>query len=303
MSTRAKAGKKKKKTGRRRLLPLLMIFLLIAALIGGWKWINYPQGIIPGRDAALAAGADKLYLLLVGSDRNESVSDSSRADTVMVAAIDFARENIFLISLPRDSYVEIPGYGEDKINHAYAYGGVELLEETVELLLGVPIDYYALVDFNSFEDIIDVLGGVEIDVDRRMYYRTYDALIDIEAGLQRLNGEQALQYVRYRSDALGDITRVSRQQLLLQAVFEEFTGGKGLSKLPQILPAVNQALETDLSAADMLRLAWFAGKTDSNALTTQTISGDFMSKNGISYWQIDQSELKALVENSLGGGS
>ncbi len=303
-SKKAKEIKKKK----RGCLPLLLAAcLIVAAIVIGFVWLSSPAALVPSRDDALAAGltadSDKLYFLLVGSDKNEAVSDSSRADTIIVAAVDVVQKQVFLVSVPRDSYVPIEGYGEDKINHAYAYGGIDLLSDTVENLFGIPIDYYAVVDFSGFEDIIDALGGVEIDVDKRMYYQTYDDLIDIEAGQQRLNGEQALQYVRYRSDAMGDITRVSRQQLLLKAIFTEFSENSGISKLPQILPAVNRAVETDLPFTDMLHLAFFFRSLSGEDLSSITLSGDFMTKNGISYWQIDEEALQEVVTSHFGGGS
>ena len=252
---------------------------------------------------ALAAGetasAHKLNILLVGSDKNEGLVDGSRADTIIVASVDTRAKTLFLLSVPRDTYVAIPGYGEDKINAAYAYGGIDLLRQTVGAFLHIPIDYYALLDFSGFEELIDALGGVEIDVDKRMYYQTYDALIDIEAGLQTLNGEQALQYVRFRSDTLGDIKRVSRQQILLKAVFDTFTE-RGLVKLPQTLIAARGALETDISLAKLLRLALLLHQLAPESLESATLDGDFLTLNGISYWRADEQAQKAMVATRFG---
>ena len=183
-----------------------------------------------------------------------------------------------------------------------AYGGIELLQQTVENLLNIPIDYYALIDFAGFEDVVDALGGVEIEVDKRMYYQTYDGLIDIEAGVQRLDGEKALQYVRFRADSLGDITRVSRQQTLMKAIVHEFVENNGYWKLPQLLPAINRAVETNLSTLNMVRLAFLAKDLDLDALESATLEGDFMLLNEISYWQVDEAALQALVATRFGGG-
>lgn len=304
-ATREKNSSKEKKRGK--FLPFVLICAIIVFVVLFIVTISDAKNVIPNRDAAIEQGfvadEDKLYVLLVGSDQNPAVSTTARADTIIVASIDLIENSVFLLSIPRDSYVEIKGYGEDKINHAYAFGGIELLQDAVEQLLNVPIDYYAVVDFNGFEDIIDALGGVEIDVDKRMYYHTYDALIDIEAGLQRLNGEQALQYVRYRADQLGDITRVSRQQLLLKAIMTEFSENGGVGTLAQALPAVLKAVETDMGFVDMLRLGLFARNLSGDSLNSSTLPGGFMDKNHISYWRVDHDELQQLVEEHFGGSS
>lgn len=299
--------KARAKQAQRRRGCLSPLILLIAAGIiafAAYLWLG-GFGLVPDRGQALAAGevasAHKLNILLVGSDENEGLVDGSRADTIIVASVDTREKTVFLLSVPRDSYVAIPGYGEDKINAAYAYGGVDLLRQTLGDLLGIPIDYYALIDFSGFEELIDALGGVEIDVDKRMYYLTYDALIDIEAGLQTLNGEQALQYVRFRADPLGDIKRVSRQQILLKAVFDKFTE-RGLIKLPQVLTAAQGALETDISLAKSVRLALLLHQLTPEALESATLDGDFLTLNGISYWQVDEQALRETVAARFGDG-
>ena len=292
--------RQKRSKKRSKLFPFIVI-LLIGGLIIVWMMVNNPQGMVPDRSNSqaegLAAREDMLYLLLAGSDQNGAELGSSRADTIIVAAIDMTTQEVFFLSIPRDSYVSIPGYGNDKINHAYAFGGIDLLAETVEDLLNHPIDHYALIDFGGFEEIVDALGGVEIDVDKRMYYQTYDALIDIEAGLQTLDGEEALQYVRYRADALGDITRVSRQQTLLKAIFTKFSEEKGYWDIPQLIPIINEVVETDLSIIDILRLIVLAKDIDANDLESSTLPGDFMTLDGISYWQVSDSQTAQMLAN------
>lgn len=290
---------KRKKHG---CLKAVIIFVLLLALaVVGFLWLKDIKGMVPDRDTQSYPNAspDKLYILLAGSDKTESL-EVARTDTIIMACVDVQKGSIYLLSIPRDSYVDIPGHGYDKINHAYAYGGLELLEDTVSNLLGLPIDHYAMVDFEGFEDIIDALGGVEIDVDKRMYYQTYDALIDIEAGLQRLDGRQALQYVRYRSDALGDITRVSRQQNLLKAVYREFTENMGWLKLPQLVPAVAKAVDTDMGYGELLRLAMFFKSMDPESVESSTLDGDFLTLNGVSYWQVDEDALSRLLTEKFG---
>jgi len=307
MSESKKKHSTRNKKRRGCLFSFIILILAVVAGFSAYAWLANPLNLIPERETAnsggsAAADADMLYILVIGSDANEVVMDTSRADTIIVAMVDLSEKHVFLLSLPRDTYVPIEGHDHDKINHAYAYGGEELLQQTVSEFLDIPVDYYVLADFAGFEAVVDALGGVEIDVDKKMYYQTYDTLIDIEAGLQVLDGEQALQYVRYRADPLGDITRVSRQQNLLKAIFAQFTEKTGYSKLPQVLFAVNSAVETDLSFSQTVRLALFAKSLDSASVESATLAGDFISINGISYWQADEAAMRDLIASRGGGG-
>lgn len=292
----------KKRRKPRGCLKTFLVLLIIALLaFFGYHWLHDASALVPDRESGSQASADKLYILLAGSDMTE-LMETARTDTIILACVDTKEGSVFLLSIPRDSYVSIPGYGYDKINHSFAYGGIDLLRQTVSELTGLPVDYYALVDFSGFEEIVDALGGVEIDVDKRMYYQTYDALIDIEAGLQRLDGEKALQYVRYRSDAMGDISRVSRQQTLLKAIYTEFTENGGWLKLPRLVPAVYKAVETDLSSTQLLRLTVFIKGLNGDSISSETLPGDFMTMNGTSYWQVNEAELAELTDTVFGDG-
>jgi len=284
---------------------LAVILALGLSIFSAWNWVDgqlNKQSWLTNK----ADTAGESWLILGSDEREGTIGDAGdvtgfRTDTILVLTKPKSGPSS-LISIPRDSYVPIEGHGNDKINHAYAYGGIELLQQTVESLLNIPIDYYALIDFAGFEDVVDALGGVEIEVDKWMYYQPYDGLIDIEAGVQRLDGEKALQYVRFRADSLGDITRVSRQQTLMKAIVHEFVENNGYWKLPQLLPAINRAVETNLSTLDMVRLAFLAKDLDLDALESATLEGDFMLLNEISYWQVDEAALQALVATHFGGG-
>lgn len=308
MRERQKRHPAHKKKKRGCFFSCVCVTAIAVAGFAAYAWLANPLNLVPDREAA-APGfaenkveADMLYILLIGSDENDTVMDASRADTIILALVDLRQSRVFLLSLPRDTYVPIAGYDYDKINHAYAYGGMDLLRQTVADFLDIPVDYCVHVDFDGFEAVIDALGGVEIDVDKKMYYQTYDTLIDIEAGLQVLDGQQALQYVRYRADTLGDITRVARQQNLLKALFAQFTEDINYAKLPQVLFAVKGAVETDLSLIQTARLALFVKGLDSAAVESATLEGDFMTINGISYWQADEAAARKVVAGKSGGG-
>jgi len=241
-----KAKRKRLKAG-----PIILIVIVVALVLGYAWWNGNSNDLVPNRsnlDADTMTFSDKKFnILIVGVDHNDVIQDTGRSDAIILATIDIEKKDVFFLSIPRDSYVEIAGDGMDKINHAYSYGGLDLLIETVEQTLQVPVDYYAVTDFAGFESVVDTLGGVEINVDKRMYYQTYDGLIDIEEGSQVLDGEKALQYVRYRHDELGDITRVSRQQQFLIALFNKMMAPENYDKLPQVVPELLSTIDTDMT--------------------------------------------------------
>lgn len=289
---------------RRRKLRLRGVLLILALLViaSYAYWFFGAGSMVPPRDAdsGQVYSARGINVLIVGNDKNIELGLPGRADTIIVAHVEPKEKSLFFLSLPRDTLVEIDGYGQDKLNHAFAYGGVDLLRNTVEDYLNIPIDYYAVTDFNGFQQIVDVLGGVDIEVDKRMYYQTYDGLIDIEAGLQHLDGERALQYVRYRQDELGDITRVGRQQKFLKALIDECSDWTIIPKLPQLLLEVNKMVETDLPTRYILRLGLSLRTLGADALESDTLPGDFATINGVSYWRGDEGEITELVAEEFG---
>ncbi len=151
-----------------------------------------------------------MNLLILGSDRREGEEgEPSRSDTIILVHVDPDQDYLSVLSLPRDLRVDVPGYGLNKINYAFAAGGAALTIQTVEQLTGVDINHYLEVDFNAFCDITDALGGVYVDVDQRYYNDnpTYE-LINLAPGYQLLNGDDALDYVRFRHDLNLDFGRM-----------------------------------------------------------------------------------------------
>lgn len=157
-------------------------------------------------------------VLLVGSDARGDV-EGARADTMMILYKPTHGPSV-LISLPRDSYVDIPGYGMNKLNAAYSFGGAELLEETVEQATGVQLDGYLEIGFDGFVDLVDAVGGIEVCVDDAVW----DELsgLDLPAGCSKIKGEMALAYVRMRyADPEGDIGRAKRQREVIGKVVKK----------------------------------------------------------------------------------
>ena len=173
-----------------------------------------------------------------------------------------------------------------KINHAYALGGHKLARQSVESLLGIPMDYYITVNFAGFYKIIDAVGGVTINVEKRMYYEDpYDNLvINLRPGEQRMDGKTAIQYVRYR-DEEGDIGRISRQQKFIKAMFTEIMSPSVLPRIPSIIREVSNAVKTDMPTSEMIKLANLLHDAYKNGLKTYMVPGQAsLYSQKTSYW-------------------
>ena len=260
-----------------------------------------------GGDGAATIGAtffkkhQVVHVMLLGVDRR--ADDVGRSDTLMVASLDETNGKGSLLSIPRDTRVKIEGNGYDKINHAYAYGGHKLSQNAVETLLGVPMEHYVLIDTKAFERIIDAIGGVDIDVEKRMYYEDpWDdnggLVIDLYPGEQHLDGEEAIQYVRYR-DGEGDIGRIGRQQKFMQAVLAQVISPQILPRLPDLVEEVGKALETDMSLAELLGFARQLKQVHDNGVTAQMVPGRPAYLKDISYWIPDIQSLRKMMAESL----
>ena len=176
------------------------------------------------------------YVMVMGVDRR--ADDVGRSDTLMVAALDMDTSKAALLSIPRDTRVAIEDNGYDKINHAYAFGGHSLTQKTVENLLGVSMDHYILVDTKAFSRIIDAIGGVDLNVEKRMYYEDpWDdnggLVIDLYPGEQHLDGDKAIQYVRYRDGEAG-------RDISCSGAADRNAGGKAKAQGCGLLPRLHR---------------------------------------------------------------
>ncbi|MGY1724524.1 LCP family protein [Blastococcus sp. SYSU DS0533] len=214
------------------------------------------------RPAAPTGTTAPLTFLVVGSDTRADVpageAPDGRSDVMMLVRITGDRQSAQVMSLPRDSWVNIPGYGLSKLNAAYAYGGPSLLVQTVEGLTGVRIDHYAAIDFQGFVEMTDALGGVDVQVAET----TTNGPYTYEAGLNHLAGEEALYYVRQRYGLSGgDFDRVKRQQAYLRSMFAKVSEQNVLTDvgaLDSFLIALTDAMAVDetLSNTALLDMAY-----------------------------------------------
>ncbi len=223
-------------------------------------------------------------ILLIGSDNREAEGEKyGRSDTLMLVHIDPEQNFVSVLSLPRDLRVEIPGYGVQKINAAYAIKGAELTIKTVQSVTGVDLDHYVNIDFDAFRQLTTELEGIYVDVDRRYYYvgDNYET-INIWPGYQALAGENALDYVRFRHDDNNDFGRIQRQQRFLRAAKEQVSKWDTALKIPSLVDVLARNVTTDMSTNQVLRLAVWGMRLQGG--------------------RVKQVELSATTED-IGGGS
>lgn len=192
-----------------------------------------------------------INILLVGSDKRATWTQTGRSDSAMIATLDLKHKKLKLTSLMRDMYLTIPGYGENRFNAAYSFGGVSLMYETIASNFGLRLDGYAVVDFSAFKKVINTIGGVKITLtDEEYQYLTTaykkGSVLDLQPGTNVMNGTQALAYTRIRQDAQGDFGRTERQRKVLQAIFTE-AKSLSLSELIELAEELMPCISTDLT--------------------------------------------------------
>ncbi|WP_225906795.1 LCP family protein [Thermoleptolyngbya sp. PKUAC-SCTB121] len=232
----------------------------------------------------------------------EDIVLGGRSDVMLLVRVDPATTTASILSIPRDTRVEIPGYGVAKINHANQEGGAALAAQTVSYNLdGVPIDRYVRVSTDSFRALVDLLGGIEVYVPFRMEYEdvTQKLKIDLEEGHQWLNGDQAEQFARYRNDGQGDIGRVQRQQQLLRALKDRLASPATVTKLPQIIALMQEYVDTNLTLEEMLALGNFALTMERSDLRMVMLPGRFSrpDESIASYWILNRRERDRIMRD------
>ena len=238
----------------------------------------------------------RVNMLLVGLDEVPG-EDANRSDSIAFVSIDLDDKVVRLLSLPRDTRVMIPDHGWQKLNHAYAYGAVDLLKTTLINYLGVPIQYHIIVNFESFPQLVDLIGGVDIDVPKNLRYtdRAGGLRIDIKAGEQHMDGKTALEFVRFRHDALGDIGRVERQQIFLQTVFKKIKDPAMITKIPELIRQSMKLVKTNMTISQAIQLASYLKDQDPSRTVFRTLPGRSAYISGVSYWLGDLSSISEIL--------
>jgi LCP family protein required for cell wall assembly len=255
------------------------------------------QEVFPNRNYInlMVIGRDYDY-----TDQDQIIHSHARSDMLMVGRLDFNKHDIDLLSIPRDTRVDIPDWGVGKINAAHAHGGPQLSERTVQSNFGIPSDNYIALDFDGFEKAIDLMGGVDLTVDRKMDYDdNWGHLhIHLKPGYQHLNGQEAMGFVRFRH-ADSDFVRVQRQQALLAAIKDKLHQPAVLAKVPEILDELDKHLDSDLTTDQKVAIATFVKDTPRNQIQMDTLP----SKDGKgTFVETDWAKAEPMIQNIFAVG-
>lgn len=244
-------------------------------------------------------------ILLLGVDSNGNNTDiweGTRSDTIIIVNVDPRTKSVSAISIPRDSKVYLPdNKGVQKINAAHAIGGINLVKKTLRETFGIKIDKYIIVHDEAVEKVVDALGGIPIYVEKKMKYHDYagNLHIDLEKGNTVLNGKQAVGYLRYRKDGLGDIGRTQRQQWFIRSLFEKLHSPQTITKIPEVLNICNTYVKTDMSFYELSQYAAFARNIDENKIEIATLPGAPNQKGYISYWILDPQKTQEVINRMI----
>lgn len=230
---------------------------------------------------------------------------NGNSDTMLLLRVDPEADAVSLLSIPRDTQVDLPGVGTSKINAANVKGGATLAAQTVSATLnGVQVDRYVRVSTEAFRELVDLLGGVEVYVPKRMQYedKTQKLKIDLAPGLQTLSGAQAEQFARFRHDDLGDIGRVQRQQALLKALRKKLTSPTVIPRIPILLQTMQKYIDTNLSTEEMLALVSAGRKLAEGGVKMVMLPGRFSGPDEYeaSYWIMDPAGRDRVMKQYFG---
>ena len=270
----------------------------LAAFIAFFVWFLPPASQTV---AGLFSQWNQAVILVYGIDATPGVQ---RSDTIMLVRLDTAKNRIGVLSIPRDTLIYLPSIGETKINHSFAFGGTALLQKAVTQLTGLPIPYFIQLNPAGVVNIVDGIGGIDLNIKRRMYYNDYAGhlFVNFQPGLRHLSGVEAAAYLRFRHDPEGDIGRIRRQQGFLETLAGEILSGNHLFQLPTLLGQLSPFIKTNLPLPDQVSLVnhlksvYAHGKVEMDSLP-----GVPVNLNGVSYWQLQESEAKACMDRILFG--
>lgn len=242
-------------------------------------------------------------ILVLGSDSAipRSLRDyRARSDVMLLLSINQEEDTAVAISIPRDTKVMLKKK-MDRINAANAIGGYRMARNAVERLLGTEIDNVLVFNMAGFINLADEIGGIEINVKKKMSYHdeTADLHIEFEPGVQTMDGETLVNYLRYRSDELGDIGRIQRQQHFFKKALKKIMEPEILFKMPQIIQLANKSFRTNMSFQEMFSLGTFLKSVPRRNIKFYILPGDFGTGKDNSYWISNKEEIKELIKSKI----
>lgn len=309
----------KKKMGRGKKIALGVLGALVVAAVGcGTAFALYINSINNDLSGASTKTSEEMqalkdvlapsksftepfYMMLIGSDRREDDdSMGARSDTNIVVRVDPTQNLATMVSIPRDTMIDIDGYGTNKFNAAYNYGGAAATIKEATQLTGVNISHYAEVNFEELVQLVDAVGGVDVEVGERIDDPDAGDIV-IEAGPQHLNGEAALVFARSRAYVDGDFTRTSNQRLLISALVNKVLS-LPVTELPGVLQKAAKCVVTDLSVNDIISLAQQFKDAGNLTVYSAMVPSTTGYVDGVSYVFADEKALKQMMQVVEEGG-
>ncbi|AFS78980.1 transcriptional regulator [Gottschalkia acidurici 9a] len=247
---------------------------------------------------------EDITFLLMGVDAKDAKkSEGQRTDTMIICRYDSTTGKASMLSIPRDTKAKIKGKRfEEKINHAHAYGGPELALKTVNELLDTDINYYVMVNYNVVRDFVDTMGGVEIDVPMDMRYSDPVAdpplSINLKKGKQTLDGDKALQFLRFRKGyADQDLGRINAQQEFIKSASKELLNPKNIFKLPKVVDTFVNNVDTNIPTKVMLQYALDVKNLDTEKMESNTLPGEAKMVDDLWYFIADKEESSKIIKD------
>lgn len=249
----------------------------------------------------LKAPNEKITFLLLGVDALDYKNNETRSDTIMIVNMDLDTGKANLVSVPRDTYAKIDGHGHQKINHSYNFGGPELTLKTVNNLLGTDIKNYVVMDYKFVSKMVDIVGGVEVDVPMDMKYEDTWAnpplKIDLKKGNQTLNGDQSIQFLRFRKGYTDqDLSRVGAQQQFVSAFLQKLKSPATFVKAPLMMGAYTKYTKSNIEASKIAKIGINVRKFNADSINATTLPGVPNYKNKISYFFVNEKKAATLLK-------
>jgi len=292
------------KSRKRRIdfLRILAILFILASVTHFFLIVFKPQ-YLPYFLRPVVPHSSK-NILIMGTDlvydriTHKVISESGLTDTIILVRIDHLSQKLNMLSIPRDTPVDIPGYGTRKINMAHLIGNAELAKYVVTKLTGIHIDNYITISPFSLIKLVDLIGGIRMYVDKDMQYidKAGHLYINLKRGWQVLDGAHAHDFLRYRLDPLGDINRVQRQQIFLRTLFNKLRKPEALIRIPWIIGIAREHIKTDLSMREILQLGNFVRCLRENDVRMLLFPGSFPEESEeVCYWYPDKEKIEEML--------